>query len=497
MRPFPCGRGHRRGVERGVATADSTEAKVFHGSAIPEPKEVFVGELAERGEWIVANVATHSSWSVKAQKVPYRGQSVWILPVMRDYFPALAIKRPTALSRDDCQRLLMRFLSTLSWVERADMRVEYFTAGSVPQPAGRTQERGLSIRSEFDLKYFPEPESERALLALGLMREARALNHTGYAFLSFYRVLEVAMPRREQTDIWVRNRLVGSLKDRQANKALEQVRARGVQNIGLHLYQSNRCAVAHAAQEPIIDPDNPSDFRRLSEELPIIQALAELAIEELLGVETGHTVWEKHHYELAGFKHIFGTDTVERVSKGEQISDGRIVEFPELNIQIYGKEPYASLVRMSPKGLHQVDKTIHIALASPSGRVQFFCLLDFEQERLHFNIHSDLVLARDDGTPEYADEMVEIGRFGLDYGLNGELHFFETDTGALISRKDAFIPVNYFLDVKSSRREITRWKQLAQQRRDLNERYGKALEREFSTGYEISVKLGDTARYAW
>jgi hypothetical protein len=33
-----------------------------------------------------------------------------------------------------------------------------------------------------------------------------------------------------------------------------------------------------------------------------------LAIEEVFGVETSHTVWKKHLYELAGFKEILGPD---------------------------------------------------------------------------------------------------------------------------------------------------------------------------------------------
>ena len=40
---------------------------------IPDHKQVFVGELAEHGEWIVANIQTGSFWPIKAQKVMYRG----------------------------------------------------------------------------------------------------------------------------------------------------------------------------------------------------------------------------------------------------------------------------------------------------------------------------------------------------------------------------------------------------------------------------------------
>jgi hypothetical protein len=40
-------------------------------------------------------------------------------------------------------------------------------------------ERGFSICEEFDLSYFPEPASERALLALALMREGRGPQRAG------------------------------------------------------------------------------------------------------------------------------------------------------------------------------------------------------------------------------------------------------------------------------------------------------------------------------
>ena len=41
---------------------------------IPEVNDVIVGELAERGEWIVANIQTTSAWPVKSQKLMYRAR---------------------------------------------------------------------------------------------------------------------------------------------------------------------------------------------------------------------------------------------------------------------------------------------------------------------------------------------------------------------------------------------------------------------------------------
>jgi hypothetical protein len=36
---------------------------------IPDPKDVFKGELVQHGEWIVANISTDSFWPITSQKV--------------------------------------------------------------------------------------------------------------------------------------------------------------------------------------------------------------------------------------------------------------------------------------------------------------------------------------------------------------------------------------------------------------------------------------------
>jgi hypothetical protein len=55
---------------------------------LPDRESVFVGELAEPGEWIVANIQTNSTWPVNAQKVMYHERAFWILPLMKGFYPA-------------------------------------------------------------------------------------------------------------------------------------------------------------------------------------------------------------------------------------------------------------------------------------------------------------------------------------------------------------------------------------------------------------------------
>jgi hypothetical protein len=165
---------------------------------ILELKNVFVGELAQHGAWVVANISTSSHWPIAAQKVRWRGTDLWIIPITKSTYPAVAMRVPSWMGRAACEELVMRFVSMLSWVEERGFMVDGIGGGSLPRPMGRNEEQGFAICEEFDLSYFPEVTDDRASLALALMREGRSINHPGYAFLSFYRVLEVAFPAGKQ-----------------------------------------------------------------------------------------------------------------------------------------------------------------------------------------------------------------------------------------------------------------------------------------------------------
>jgi hypothetical protein len=70
----------------------------------------------------------------------------------------------------------------------------------------------------------------------------------------------------------------------------------------------------------------------------------------------------------------------------------------------------------------------------------------------------------DDGTAAAAEGAAELQRFFADYFGNGELHIYNSDTGELISRKDAFMPVNMMANPEGSKQAIRRWLTLAERR---------------------------------
>jgi hypothetical protein len=459
---------------------------------IPDHKDVIKGELAESGEWIVANISTNSFWPVTSQKVRWRGVDIWIMPIMKGFYPALAMKVPPGRSRAECEELVLRFLSTLSWVEERGFTVEGggLSGGNFPRPVGRNKERGFSICDEFDLSYFPEVTDEKAMLALGLMREGRSLNHVGYTFLSFYKILETAFPNDSKRIAWISASIAG-LTGFGVKEAIDGIRAQGITtpgDIGTHLFKSGRCAMAHAARKPIIDPDKPGELRRLSSELPIVRVLAVKAIEEVFGVETRGTNFRKHLYELDGFKRILGPDIVHHMRKGTTPAGQPMLEIPNISVRIRRKERYAPLEGLRCKRVGRSDKLLHMHFDSLQGDVEFKFSVDFGAERIQFDLFRDIGV-RDTGTAESAERVHEVKRFEQDYFGNGQLHIFNTDTGELIGRKDAYIPMNMYLDGEGAAAELAHWKALAEQRRERDRKFVEEMERN-ARGYDVRAVLG-------
>jgi hypothetical protein len=470
-------------VDQSAQSDGQQEVKPPWHRVLPERQDVYKGELAERGDWVVAYVQTDAPWPINVQKVTWRDQIFWVIPLMKDAYPAIATRASKGADRARCAELLMRFLSVLSWVEVRGFGVEGIGGGSSPFPMGRNKNSGFVICDEFNLSYLPAPAHKDAPLALALMREGRSLNHAAYAFLSFFRVLEVIFPPQKRKE-WLETN-VRNVTDHRAKTALDEITKNGITDVAAHLFESGRCAVAHANREPIVAPDNPADMRRLSSELPLMMGLAKKAIEDELGIETSQTVYRKHLYELAGFKEILGPEIVAHVSRGEPLPVERRVDIPDISVRIRRKQTYEPLNGLKIQDLGQDGHRLFMRYASKEGDIHFRFALNFQEERLEFSLFRDIG-ATDDGSALSAERIAEVRRFENDYFLNGELQIVDADTGKLIARKDAYIPVNMRFDKRAADAEINRWKALAQQRRERDHRFSEDMNAN-ARGYEINV----------
>lgn len=421
-------------------------------------------ELQRPGLWIIAYVESSMAWPTRAQKVTYRGTHFWIIPITKDACPAVAV-RAYGASNEELRERISRFVSVLSWVASSGVLIESFGGGSHLFAYLKPSQRGGGfVCDRLDLRYLPAISDPKAMLALALMREGRGLRHPAYSFLSFWRVLEVAIGRKD-IKTWIADAVI-RISDHGAKDALEKMKASGVIDLADHLYVSGRCAIAHASNNPIVDPDKPEDARRLVQERPLIASLATLAIEERLGVKTSITIFDEHLYELAGFKTAFGQELVQKIVARDELAQDTRINVPIIDFGLLGRRRLEAFKSLIPASVEVGDGIVQLGFKRTDGRLFVSFKLNFNEERLHFDIHDGFYGPQDDGSVEYANIHADIQEFAKWYYLNGCLEIIDNETGEQISRKDEFIPLNVFVKPEGFDLEIERWRTEAQHRRE-------------------------------
>jgi hypothetical protein len=143
---------------------------------------------------------------------------------------------------------------------------------------------------------------------------------------------------------------------------------------------------------------------------------------------------------------------------------------------------------MIPRDIRQVGKVLVVQFRSKDEGVAIRFDLDFGEERLHFSVFDGVASKPDDGTPEAADNTGDVMQFQGDYFGNGQLQIFNAESGELIARKSAYIPVNMYQDAEATNAGVADMRVLAEFRRDRNRRFGDDLKRQ-SAGYRFNVSV--------
>lgn len=413
-------------------------------------------ELMVNGEWLCLNIETRTAWPTKPQAFVFEGHQVWIMPITKDNYPGLAANKPADMDRDECFALLHRALSVLAWLEDTGAVVVHMSGGNLPRMMEMRQPSfGFAIRDDFDLSDLPVIENPSGKLALALMREGRGLNHPGYSFLSFYRALEITIPDGKVRGEWVTEN-IEKLEGHRAKEALEKLKASVQGDIGKHLRESGRHAIAHAQADPIINPDDPRDARRLNEELPILEGLAILAIQDQLGIQTRHKIWQEHLYELRGWKEILPAAVVDASLAAVPPDIQADIDLPLIDFRLRHSEPFPLLMRMTPVHLGLTNQRVELVYRSADGLAELMFWLNFAEERLEFDLDRSFNLY-DDGSVAALQNGKERCRFIWDYFGNGEIQIWDADTSKLISRVDAFIPLNMISNLDGHVAELAAW----------------------------------------
>lgn len=401
-------------------------------------------------EWLVVGLDVGVHWPTVETRVNFEGHEILLRPETDRLGPSVVMAYEPPTGQEEALHLVRRFLSSLAWVKGGHLREIMVTGGSHAIGVGKGPMARL-IDPKFRVDYLPEPADPKARLALALYREAMGLNSTPYQFLGFYKVVNVVHGSGSAQKAWI-NKTVDKVEDHIARQLLAGLRAQG-QDVGNYLYESGRCAVAHAFNEPVVNPDDPEDTQRLAKDLRLMKALAEYAVEHELGVPSIRTVWHEHVYQLEGFRELLG-DSVIAVLKGKRDLNLEVIpSLPPLSVRLRDHAPFGSL-----EGLHAEP------VAAPAGRLVFRCVsddgllrghlgLNFAEERLDFDPINGIALY-DDGSAQAVQKELDRVRFVQGLYSNGALEVWESKRQVLLGRCDPFVPVD--VDLQATDENLVR-----------------------------------------
>lgn len=373
--------------------------------------------LRSRLGWLTAGVASSIAWPPDDVLVVYDGTEFYLRGCMVDGKqepPCISTPCPRNDHKDALAKIL-RFVSVLGWFKGGYVDVSGFVHGSHPIRYGHPRNTFTTLQQGdfhgFDCNYLPIIEDENIRKALAFWREGRRLLHVheAYSFLSFFKVLESQFKPKERV-AWVEANL-GLLEDR-AGKRVAELRAQGV-DVNKHIFDSGRCAVAHASLDgEIVDPDEPADRERIGLDLDIIEALAQRYLEVEVGVPTDMTVY-KNRDRLEPWYPLMKPEGLAKLQSGQAIEDAAdcgALDGALVTVRVLPHDTAEQFVNMRLQAFESMPGVVKFLAVSARQNVVVALAADFNEGRMHVLVE-ECSLPEDEQNPLSESDVAELTRF--------------------------------------------------------------------------------------
>jgi len=370
-------------------------------------EEAVKEKLRARHGWLTVGVSSSIPWPQQDVWLEYDGHEYVLHGVGGN-----EEQRPPCIStpcaqhdrRDEGYARLYRFASILGWFKGGHVDLTAGGWGSHPMlySSNDTDTTTLHSGRYFNCNYMPVVEDDQVRKALAFMREGSRLRHVHvpYSFLSYFKVLESQFTSGERRS-WIDANLEKLEGD--AGKRVAELAAEGCTDVGKHLYESGRCAVAHASLGgEIVDPDVPADRRRITKDIEVISALARRYLQVDRGVPDARSVYATRD-RVAPWHGLLPAATLDRLLRGEQIDDagdlGELRTF-KASVRLWPHEAPGPLRNMVFEAVGtEPGRVYFVAYNEPQNLILMFAL-DVERGRMH-------TMLEDSGLTEHVTSLTE------------------------------------------------------------------------------------------
>ncbi|WP_293762346.1 methylamine utilization protein MauJ [uncultured Aquitalea sp.] len=366
--------------------------------------------IGNRLGWFTAGVSSSIAWPQEDVLVVYDGTEFLLRGCAvggKQEPPCISTPCPSD-NFDDAFARILRFVSVLGWFKGGYVDVSGYTWSTHPIRYGHLQNSFTTMTQGgphcFDCTYMPIIEDDRVRKALAFCREGRRLRyaHEAYSFLSFFKVLESQFKKKEAKDrvAWIERNL--DKLDGHAAKRVAELRSQGV-NVSKHLFDSGRCAVAHASLDgDIVDPDIPADRRQIGADLDIIEGLANRYLAEEVCVPTEMTVYRTRD-RLEPWYPLMDADGLVKLKAGEEITDaaelGQLAG-AKVTVRLWPREPDENLKDMTIIPFESGPSLVKFYAVNQRETILLTFGLDANETRMH-------ALLDEGGITEQTNELTE------------------------------------------------------------------------------------------
>ncbi len=414
--------------------------------------------IKENGNWMVATIKTRISWPIRKQVIAYEDMDFILFPQSDTESAGIALRADKyGLKSDEARRQIMCFCSALCWTERAAVEIIAWGGGNLPRPIHIRS--GQTIVDYLQAEHLPKVTTDEEKAALAFYREGISINNPFYAFLSLFKAISVFFSNGKQRENWIAA-ILGDLDDDNAKKRYAQL-ASEVSDVGKYIWDEGRNAITHSERDTYVNPDEIDDHFRLRQDMPLMKNLAELTIEKQSAIKRTRTIWKEHLYELDGFRKLIPDEILGLIECSEEVPAGLTIDMPEY-ITVLARRGSTShpFQDVQIKALAQVKGGLLIDIATKDEIVGFRVILDFLDERLHFDPVNGMRLESNRENKKHIEYEILFLEFQCCILGNGRLEIWDQEEEVILGQSAECIPKNCYVNHEHFTKELEKLKKL-------------------------------------
>jgi hypothetical protein len=366
-------------------------------------------KLRSRMGWLSAAVASSIPWPKKDVWIQYAGDDFILRGTengQQPTAPAIAVPGNPQQIEESLARVY-RLTSVLGWFLNGYVDVVETIQGSHPIGFGAQMRQAYSEVGQFgdrgfDCNHMPIVEPENVRIALAFWREGQRLTriHDSYAFLSYFKVIESQYQKGSDRADWFA-RHVG-LMTGDAGARVAQLRADGT-DVGLHLYDSGRNAVAHASfGGGIVDPDIPADRRRIVADLVLMRELARHYIASELKVPTARELYRTRN-RIEPWEPLIDAGMLAVLKAGGTPDEELGLDRLAVGLSLWPDDPMPGVSRLTLRVDAVHEGAARVLLFNERMTMMFAFVLDFRKGQIHTQLDNGSLLQNDEHSPTEDD----------------------------------------------------------------------------------------------